>query len=135
MVKRYLGRSSPRKKVDIAARLILPAARYTSIPCRMVDCSEGGVKVVMHISPPLPCKVFLLGDESEDLHECEVRWQKETEVGLKFIDICLYSTRKTILAKAADAIVLQPPTEVESTVSELQPPEGEEQPTRRPRPG
>jgi hypothetical protein len=134
MVKRYVERSSPRKKVDIAARLIVPAARYTIVPCRIVDRSDGGVKVVMHVSFPLPCKLFLLGDESEDLYECERRWQNETEVGLKLIDICVHSTRKTVMANAADAIVLQPPTEVESTVSELLPPGGGGRPRRRPRP-
>jgi hypothetical protein len=134
MAKRYIDRSSPRKKVDIAARLIVPAARYTIIPCRIVDRSEGGTKVVMHVSFPLPCKLFLLGDESEDLYECERRWQNETEVGLKLIDICVHSTRRTVLANAADAIVIGPPTEVESTVSELLPPGGGERPRRRPRP-
>jgi hypothetical protein len=118
MVKRYIERASLRKKVDIAARLIVLAERYTIIPCRIVDRSQEGMKVEMHVSFPLPDKFFLLGDESEDLYECDMRWQNGTAVGLKIIDVCVNSNRRTVLANAANAVELGPRVEVEPTLSE-----------------
>ena len=117
-MRRYTGRAHVREKVDIAARLIMGGERFIIIPCRIVDRSDGGMKVEMKVSHPLPNKIFLLGDNSEDLYECETRWQNEEMAGLMLIDLCLRSKRKEILAKAEEALTLEPQEDEEPAADE-----------------
>jgi len=102
-------RAHLREPVSIEARLILPATIFTIIPCLMLDLSEGGAKVEIKVPYILPPKLFLCWGGDEYLYECEPRWQEEDMAGLMFIDICTRSARRSVLAKCANATVLEPP--------------------------
>jgi hypothetical protein len=106
-MRRYIARAHEREEVDIAARVIVPAERLTIIHCRIVDRSEGGIRVEMAAACPLPAKIFVIGDEDDALYECETRWQTDTTAGLMLIDVCMYSMRRALLAKVASAMVLR----------------------------
>lgn len=112
-MKKYIPRAYVREKVDIPAQLIIRAQQLMVIPARIVDRSEGGMKVEMAIACPLPERVYLQIAECEDLYECERRWENEQAVGLMLIGICRHSTRKEVLGKLRGALVLEPPPEDE----------------------
>jgi hypothetical protein len=107
----FRPRALVRETVSIRAILILPVEVFIMIPCQMLDLSKGGAKVQIKVAFTLPPKLFLLNDESEDLYECETRWQNEDAAGLMFIDACNHSKYKKIMEKCADAVVIEPPTD------------------------
>jgi hypothetical protein len=105
----FRPRALVRETVSIRAILILRAEVFIMIPCQMLDLSKGGAKVQIKASYTLPAKLFLLNDESEDLYECETRWQNEDTAGLMFIDVCTSSKYKEMMERCADAVVIEPP--------------------------
>jgi hypothetical protein len=107
-LRRYIDRAYYRENVDVDGRLIVLAERLTIIPCRIVDKSTGGMKVELKVPYMLPTQVFLMEDGSEHIYECQKRWQNDTIAGLMLIDVCMYSTRRNIMAKVGSAVVLEP---------------------------
>jgi hypothetical protein len=105
-------RLHPRKEVSIETRLFLPCiSRHEAaiiIPCRIVDVSKGGVRVLVKASYRLPLRVFLLRGEDENSYECRIVWQDGQLAGLQFAALCSNARHQELLremktAQIADA--------------------------------
>jgi hypothetical protein len=53
----------------------------------------------------VPTKVFLLLVKSGDTFECDVRWRREGQIGLAFIDGVPRSMRKALLDLCAEELI------------------------------
>jgi PilZ domain len=110
-LKKVIPRAHVREKVDIAADLIHDARRHTIIPCRIVDRSEGGIKIEMPAAFPLPDRVFLQMEECEERYEYQKRWQNGEQAGLMFVSVANYSAHVNTSPKFESSVVLWASTE------------------------
>ena len=96
-------RKHARGETSIEAQLFLRGDQPKLIPCSIVDLSQGGVKIQLEVSLPLPSRVFLLTDGGENLYECEAVWQDEQSAGLMFVDLYARAKRQQLLEEIATA--------------------------------
>lgn len=101
----YTPRAHPRHIVSIGGKLIVQAKEPLTIPCRILDLSDGGAKVKMDTSEGLPAKLLLYESYQQNIYECSVRWQQEDIAGLMFIDICPKHTRLRLIAECSLGLV------------------------------
>jgi hypothetical protein len=104
----FIERAHVRREVSLEARIIVRGKVLRVIPCKILDLSEGGAKVQLDAPFLLPPEFFLLENASENLYECELRWQNET-AGLMFIDICSRAKRKALIEEIEAAMALGRP--------------------------
>src|SRR5262245_50290583 len=77
------NRAHPRLKADLKARLLSLDGRC-NYNCMVVDVSEGGARVASAHVALIPSRVFLA--VADDILECDVRWRRDGQLGLQFID-------------------------------------------------
>lgn len=71
--------------------------------CVIVDVSEGGARIRTRECGLVPSRVYLYVANSSDIFDCDVRWRNDGEVGLRFSDVVLSSTRRRLLALCTPA--------------------------------
>ena len=98
-------RAHPRQHSRLDGRLLTLDGRC-NFRCIVVDVSEGGARV-SGVGALLPGKVFLFISKTSDMLECEIRWCKKNEIGLRFIDSAPRSQRKALLSLCTDERVRQ----------------------------
>lgn len=86
-------RAHARKEVSIETRLFLPTAASSDeptlvIPCRIVDISQSGARIVINAGHKLPPRVYLFRGEDENSYECRTVRQDGKSVGLRFNELC-----------------------------------------------
>lgn len=89
-------RAHPRFKVRLEGRLLSLDGMH-NYDCTIEDLSEGGACVSTRYAVTLPARMFLFERQGGDTFECEVRWQRDRQVGLRFIDAATRSQRRTLL--------------------------------------
>ena len=89
-------RAHPRVETRSKGRLLSLDGRC-NYNCVVLDVSEGGARVSAIEFALVPTRVFLLLVKSGDTFECDVRWRREGQVGLAFIDSVPRSMRKALL--------------------------------------
>jgi hypothetical protein len=94
------SRAHPRFKTRLAGRLLSLDGRC-NYDCTVTDVSEGGARVACDAFGLIPARIFLFVARTGDLFECEVRWRRDCEIGLRFIDAVPRSTRKVLIGLAA----------------------------------
>lgn len=99
------SRAHPRQRSRLEGRLLTLDGRC-NFRCVVVDVSEGGARV-SGVSELLPGKVFLFISMTSDIFECEIRWCRKNEIGLRFIDCAPRAQRKALLSLCKDELVRQ----------------------------
>jgi hypothetical protein len=93
------NRSHPRLEARLKGRLLSLDGRC-NYHCVVLDVSEGGARVATAEFGLIPNRVFLLATDI-DTFECEVRWRRDGQVGVRFIDSVPRSTRIALLRLCA----------------------------------
>ena len=89
-------RVHPRFEARLKGRL-LSLDGHCNYNCTVTDVSEGGARVSTLEFGLVPARVFLVLVKSGDIFECDIRWRREGELGLRFIDGIPRSMRKALL--------------------------------------
>ena len=92
----YDNRAHPRVEARLKGRL-LSLDGHCNYNCLVADVSEGGARVRTADTYTIPARVFLFLAKSGDIFECDVKWRRDGEVGLAFIDGVPRSMRKALL--------------------------------------
>ncbi len=92
----YDNRAHPRLETCLKGRLLSLDGRC-NYNCVVLDVSEGGASVTTAEFGLVPTRVFLCLAQSTNIFECDVRWRREGQVGLCFIDGVPRSMRKALL--------------------------------------
>lgn len=103
----YTERSHPRHQVLIGSKLIIRADEMMIIDCDVANLSDGGAQVTMACDYTLPPKIYLLEEHSQNIFECDVRWQTQRTAGLMFIDLCSKTARKALIAECSSGIIVE----------------------------
>lgn len=103
----YSERAHPRHHVLIGSKLIIRAEELLIIDCDVKNLSDGGAQATLSCDYALPPKVFLLEEHSQNIFECDVRWQTERTAGLMFIDLCSKTARKALIAECSSGLVVE----------------------------
>jgi len=90
------NRADTRFQARLEGRL-LSLDGHCNYKCVVIDVSEGGARASTAEWGLVPNKVFLFLAETGDIFECDLRWRREGEVGLCFIDSVGRSRRKALL--------------------------------------
>ncbi len=93
-------RAHPRFETRVNGRLLSLDGRC-NFDCTIIDISEGGVRAMTDKFGLLPNRVFLFMASSGDFRECNVRWRRDGEAGLRFVDVVSHSMRKELLRLCA----------------------------------
>ena len=93
-------REFTRYEVHIAGKLIWQDG-LAACDCTIRDMSEGGARVDLDQSMDLPNDVTLFEARTGNLFECEVRWQKDTLIVLRFVDVCGRAKRRALIERYA----------------------------------
>ena len=94
------NRAHPRFEARLKGRLLSLDGRC-NYNCLVVDVSEGGARAATSEFGLVPNRVFLILATNSDMFDCDVRWRRDGEVGLRFIDIVSRSTRSALLRLCA----------------------------------
>ena len=94
------NRAHPRFETRLKGRL-LALDRRCNYNCTILDVSEGGARVCTEEFGLVPNRVFLFLAKSGDFFECEVRWRRQGEVGLRLIDGVHGAMKKTLVGLCA----------------------------------
>jgi hypothetical protein len=104
-------RLHPRREVSIETRLFLPGiSRHEAaiiIPCRIVDVSKAGARVLVKARYRLPRRVFLLRGEDENSYECRMSWQDGQSAGLQFAELCSRARHQELLKEMKTAQIVE----------------------------
>jgi hypothetical protein len=95
-------RAHPRMPTVERGRLLSLDGRC-NYDCAIVDVSEGGARIRVREIGLVPSRVYLYVTSSSEIFDCEVRWRGDGEVGLRFSDVVLSSTRRRLLALCTPA--------------------------------
>jgi hypothetical protein len=93
-------RASPRSAVRIAVRIV---TRVGAFDATMVNISHDGARLIMDERHWLTGRIYLWVSKIVTLFECEVRWQRDNNVGLQFIDTSAQSLQRAIVKACASA--------------------------------
>lgn len=93
-------RSQQRHDVHLAGELIW-AGGSERRRCTIRDISLDGARIDTGFYVNVPPKVFLLETKSQNLFECQVRWQQSEQIGLYFIDVGTQSLRRALIQQHA----------------------------------
>lgn len=103
----YTERAHPRHQVLIGSKLIIRTEDLVIIDCDVANLSDGGAQVTMACDYALPPKIFLLEEHSQNIFECDVRWQTARTAGLMFIDLCSKTARKALIEECSSGIIVE----------------------------
>jgi hypothetical protein len=78
-------RAHERRSVDQAAKLIIPSEEMT-LPCRVINISEGGAGIECDVIPPAGTSITLMMKNGERF-EGVTAWYGNGELGLRFTAI------------------------------------------------
>ena len=101
----YDNRAHPRFATSQRGRLLSLDGRC-NYNCVIADVSEGGARVRTGDFGLVPNRVYLSIGNGSEFFDCDVRWRRDGQLGLRFTDIVSSSTRKKLIALCA----LQPVT-------------------------
>jgi hypothetical protein len=90
------NRAHPRFPARLDGRL-LSLDGHCNFKCIIMDVSEGGARIKAADLQLIPGKAFLVVVQTGDIFECDIRWQRGDEIGLRFIDSARRSQRKALL--------------------------------------
>ena len=90
------NRAHPRFPARLDGRL-LSLDGLCNFKCIVMDVSEGGARIKAADLQLIPGKAFLFVAKTGDIFECDIRWQRGDEIGLRFIDSATRSQRKALL--------------------------------------
>ena len=79
------NRAHVRVPTSLDGRLLTTNGRC-NLYCNITDLSAGGARVRTRHGAYVPRRVFLLVIQTGEIVDCEQRWARENEVGLRFID-------------------------------------------------
>ena len=79
------NRAHARIPTNLDGRLLTTGGRC-NLYCTITDLSAGGARVRTRHGAYVPRRVFLLVTQTGEIVDCEQRWARENEVGLRFID-------------------------------------------------
>lgn len=96
------NRAHPRFQTRLKGRLLSQDGRC-NCSCIVADVSEGGARVQPHDYHLVPSRVFLFLADSGQFFECDVRWRRDSEIGLRFIDTVPSAVRRDLLKLCARA--------------------------------
>lgn len=99
-------REHTREAASIETRVFLDGVRPVVIPCRVLDVSEGGMKIQLNFYYQLPRLVVILRAEHENMYECRTAWQSERTAGLDFLDLCTRAKHEGIIEQMKTARVI-----------------------------
>jgi hypothetical protein len=94
------NRAHPRFAARLAGRLLSLDGRC-NFECTILDASEGGARASTPEFGLIPTRVFLSLTKTGEIFECEVRWRRDGELGLRFIDSAAREDRKALLRLCA----------------------------------
>ena len=94
------ARADPRSSVALGGK-ILSLQGGTAFDCVIVDLSEGGARVVTKRFYQGSPSLYLFVAKTGDLFECTVQWQRDDEMGVRFVDSPGRSRRKMLLSLCA----------------------------------
>jgi hypothetical protein len=78
-------RKSPRRMRGHAAWISF-ADKVGCHDCRVLDLSQEGAKLLADVVTPIGSRLFLSSEPRRfDRRECEVMWQKNRTVGVRFV--------------------------------------------------
>ena len=89
-----------RYELYIAGKLIWRNGA-SACDCTIRDLSEGGACVDTGNSTEVPTEVTLFEGRDGNLFECEVRWQNDTMIGIRFVDVCGRAKRRALIERYA----------------------------------
>lgn len=81
--ERHDRRDSRRRTVRHAAIVVHPPK--PEIPCVILDRSDAGVRLHVHLASEVPDKFELDVPTDERRYACEVVWRQGNELGAKFV--------------------------------------------------
>jgi hypothetical protein len=93
-------RATPRSAVRVAVRIV---TRDGAFDATMVNISHDGARLSMDERRWLPGRIYLWVSKVVTLFECEVRWQRDGAVGLRFIDTSAQSLQRAMVNACASA--------------------------------
>ena len=79
------NRAHPRVAANLHGRLLSTDGRC-NLACTVTDLSEGGARVRTRHDAFVPDRVFLYVLQTGDVVDCEQRWSRDNELGLRFLD-------------------------------------------------
>jgi PilZ domain len=94
------NRAHPRIPTRLSGRLLSRDGRC-NMSCTLKDVSEGGACVSAMDLGVVPRHLYLYVEKSGDMFECEVRWRRADEMGLRFIDFPGPNDRHALLRLCA----------------------------------
>lgn len=77
-------RHQPRLRALKAGRVILPGG-HSTFDCMIRNLSPVGAKVTLESTVDIP-HAFRLRFEDGTIYDCAVKWRKERELGVEFLD-------------------------------------------------
>ena len=94
------NRAHQRFATNLDGRLLAANGRC-NLYCLITDLSEGGARVRTRHGVFVPDRVFLVVWKTGEVLDCEQRWARENELGLRFVDRPGKACRKALLAMCA----------------------------------
>jgi hypothetical protein len=93
-------RAHVRHAVSLEGELIWPGGTQRQ-PCTIRDISLDGARIATE--PPVNAEenIFLHEHASGTLFECQIRWQRGSEMGLFFIDVGSRAARRALIEQHA----------------------------------
>jgi hypothetical protein len=101
-------RASPRHAVRKDGKIIFVDQPFF-IECAIRNMSEGGALLTMLVNFPLPKEIMLWEEKSGTIYECDVVWRRESQVGVRFLDVCGQTMRRALLEKCFAPLSCAPP--------------------------
>jgi len=93
-------RSAPRFQTNIPGTLFFDTVSGRGdIGCNIVDLSDGGARVETVLGDILPLRVALHECSHGNIYDCEVRWRRNNEIGLQFIDLGSRALHKELISQ------------------------------------
>ena len=76
-------RGGSRRKTRFKATIV-HGADYQTLPCLVIDLSDGGARIRNELADGLPVDFFLIWHAERSVIEAEVIWRSVGEVGVRF---------------------------------------------------
>ena len=93
-------RANVRHAVSLAGELIWSGGAVRR-DCTIRDISLDGARVETTSDVATPDELFLLESVSANLFECQVRWRRDSQIGLHFVDVGGRAMRRALIHRHA----------------------------------
>jgi hypothetical protein len=92
------NRAFPRFEVRIRGKLMWGDGACGK-DCVIYDLSEDGARVVTPVLTDIPDTVDLFEGKTGNIFECNVRWRRNEQIGLQFVDVCSRVKRRALIER------------------------------------